>query len=223
MIDEKLVIDKKLIEIRDNIILILSPDYYKTKIGNIQALTFSRTVDDYIFNLSSELSKLPHVIYLEQQISDFIEGLDEKFKGAKFHNVNPQLLSARYVGWTSIKGKLNEFQSVLAKNLYADYQNDVSFEDVILTRDQVALLITYLRESKLISNTLSDIAVANYFHEMTGFSAEKLRQKISGISKSEHNQITDLESNYNKLKGILSSIINLIEDDKRKAILKKDK
>jgi hypothetical protein len=223
MNDEKLLIDKKLIEIRDNIFITLNPDYYKTKVANIQALTLSRTVDDYIFKLRTELYKLPQIPYLEQQISDLIESLDEKLRESKFHNVNSQLLSARSIGWDSLKGKLNEFQSELVKNLYDENHNDVSFDDVILTRDQVALLITYLRELKVISNTLPDVAVANYFHEMTGFSAEKLRQKISGISKSEHNQITDLESNYNNLERILSSIINLIEDDKRKAILKKDK
>jgi hypothetical protein len=224
MIDEKIIIDKKLIEIQDNILQILNPNYYKNKVQRIQSDTLSITVSGFAAQLSSDLLKLPQISYLEQQVADLINGLDEKFTETKFQNITSQLLSARLTGWSMIKGKLNEFQSILSKTLYEEStENDVSFDDVALLKDQVALLIIYLRDSKIISSSLSDIAVARCFHEMTGFSAEKLRQKISGIAKSEHNQITDLESNYDKLKVILLSIIDLIEDDKRKAILKKAK
>jgi hypothetical protein len=223
MIDDKQVIDKKLIEIRDHILQILDPNYYKGKVQNIQPVTLSLSVTSYNYELVTDLNSLPKISYLEQQISDLIDSLDGKFRETRFQNITPQLLSARSIGWNMIKGKLNEFQSDLSKLLNDDTENDDRFDDVVLLRDQVALLITYLRESKVITNSMSDIAVARCFHEMTGFSAEKLRQKLSGVAKSEHNQISDLESNYDKLKSVLESIIDQIEDDKRKAILKKAK
>lgn len=224
MIDEKIIIDKKLIEIRDIIIDTLDPNCYINKVPDIQSLTLSSSVSSYIFQMEQDLHKLPQIVYLEQQVSDLITSLDEKYSETRFKNIPSNLLTARSTGWSMIKGKLNEFQSSLTLTLYKESTlNDESFGDLVLTRDQVALLITYFRDKRIISNSISDLEVANCFHTLTGFSAEKLRQKISGIGKTEHNQITDLESNYDKLKAILLSIIDLIDDDKRKAILKKAK
>lgn len=224
MKEEKILIDKKLLEIRDNVLLILDPNYYKTKAKSIQSLTLSRSVSEYIPQLIKELDSLPQIGYLELQLTDLISGLDEKLAEKHFQNISSSLLKERSIGWSSIKSKINEFISSLSKSLYDESINsDVSIEDVVLSRNQICLFIAYLRDLKVISNSLSDKAVSSCFHELTGFSAEKIRQKISGISKSERNQITDLEVNYDNLKEVLKSMIDRIEDDKRKAILKKDK
>jgi hypothetical protein len=224
MVDEKTVIDKKLIEIQENIIQLLDPGYYKNKIKGIQVQTLNNSIVEFKYQLNLELQALPQIIYLEQQVNNLIEGLNEKITEANFQNATPQFLSARITTWNDLRGELNKFQSRLTKNLNdEDLVNDASFDDIVLTRDQLALFIIYLRDSKIISKSISDTEVTNCFHIMTGHSAEKLRQKISGIAKSERNQITDLESNYNKLQDILRLIITLIEEDKRKAILKKVK
>ena len=75
----------------------------------------------------------------------------------------------------------------------------------------------------IISDQVQDIDLAKYFHEMTGFSESKLKQKLAGLGKSEHNLITDQEPSYDKLLGIFKAIIDIIDKDKRSAILKKGK
>lgn len=221
MEEVKAMIDKRLIKLKDDIILYLNPDYYKAAMQSTRIQSFNASIADFTYKLPQDLALLPKVKYLEDQLTDLILGLDDKMSRAKFR-VSAQFESAIKRGWEEIKVVLNSFQTDLSTFLYEESLiTDVSYEDVVLTRDQVALFITYLRQSKMITKNISDQKVSSHFHDLTGFSAIQISHKIAGDAKYERNLITDLEINYNKLQDLLRSIIILIEDDKRKAILKK--
>ena len=224
MESDKNLIDIKLIEIRENILKILSPGYYLHKAPSVIVDSLNITVNGNILELERGISTLPHIDYLQSQLTEMIQQLEEKFNETRFQNLPKVFLKARAAGWNNIKTELNKINSEIAKSLNDEsLEIDCKFPDIVLTRDQLVLLIQYLREEHLISSSVSDINVATYFHKMTGFSDAKLQQKLAGKGKSQHNLITDWESNYDKLKEIFNAIINRINDDKRQAILKRTK
>ena len=224
MEEEKTLIDRKLIEIRNEVNLWLNPSYYSNKDQSIKIDTLNNTIGDASYRFGKALRTLPKMPYLVEQLDELILGLDKKYNSYKSLNIGSQFTAAMISGWNVIKVTLSSFQSELSTYLYNESLNtDVSYEDVVLSRDQVALLILYLRQTKMITNNISDIKAASAFHDLTGFSSIQLSHKISGSAKYERNLITDIESNYNKLQDLLRTIIKLIDDDKRKSILKKDK
>ena len=147
MVNNKMLIDSKLIELKDYIDQILDPNYYSNKINdNLKIRTLNITVNSFISSLSEQIKSLPQIDYLSNQINDLINSLDDKYKQVNFQSLNPRMQNARKTAWKNIKNEFNKSNSVLVDLLHNEsLEIDTKFSDVVLTRNEVVLLITYLR------------------------------------------------------------------------------
>lgn len=217
-------IDKVLINIQGQINQLFDYNCYSHKAPNIRVEQFRLNVADFSRTLDKELHSLERIPYLIEQCTDLKESLENKLSKKRLINIPQSFRNAQLAALQEIANHLNSFTSDLSKEIAnADSLADVKNEDIVLSSPQVALFILYLRDAKFISQNVSDSKVAEFFGKMTGYSPDQLRKTIAGRNRFERNQITHLESNYDSLKKFLGIIIDRIESDKRKAILKKDK
>jgi hypothetical protein len=170
------------------------------------------------------LNSLERIPYLAEQCVDLKESLTKKLSKESLANIPQSFRNAQHTALQEITNYLSFFVAELSLEIAnADTLAEVKNDDVVLSSSQVALLILYFRDAKFISEKVPDSKVAEFFGKMTGYSPDQLRKAIAGINRFERNQITHIESNYDELKKFLVIIIDRIESDKRKAILKKDK
>jgi hypothetical protein len=217
-------IDKVLINIQGQINQVFDYKCYSHKAPSIRVEQFRLNVADFSRTLDKELYSLERIPYLIEQCTDLKESLENKLSKKSLIHIPQSFRNAQLAALKEIANHLNSFISDLSKEIAnADSLADVKNEDIVLSSPQVALFILYLRDAKFISQKVSDSKVAEFFGKMTGYSPDQLRKTIAGMNRFERNQITHLESNYDNLKKFLGIIIDRIESDKRKAILKKDK
>ena len=216
-------IDKALINIQGQINLLFDYRYYFKQVPNIRVELFRLNIGEFVRTLDKELKSLERIPYLIEQCTDLKESLEKKFSKKSLKDIPQSFRNAQLTALQEITNLINTFVSDITKEIAnADTLADVKNDDVVLSSPQVALLILYLREAKFISEKVSDSKVAEFFGKMTGYSPDQLRKSIAGVNRFERNQITHIESNYNELKSFLGIIIDRIDSDKRKAILKKD-
>lgn len=101
---------------------------------------------------------------------------------------------------------------------YVENENDavdIDPTNTSLTRDETALLILYLQEQEaILPNTIiSDNKLSQAFEALTGYKKEQIRKSISGKSRVFKNEISTKKHHYNKLKTVLSNIIQQIDKD----------
>lgn len=217
-------IDRVLINIQGQITQIFDYKSYSHKAPNIRTEQFRLNVADFESTLNNELNALERIPYLVEQCTDLIESLENKLSKKSLIQIPQSFRNAQLAALKKITNHINSFIADLTKEISnSDSLAAVKHDDVVLSSPQVALFILYLRDVKFISANVTDSKVAEFYGKMTGYSPEQIRKAIAGVNRFERNQITQLESNYNELKRFLGIIIDRIEADKRKAILKKDK
>ena len=80
-----------------------------------------------------------------------------------------------------------------------------------LTQNQIVILFHYLRMHKCIGEETPNNLYAEYISELTGFSAEKIRQNLSHISSHENSEF--LKTDYYAVKRVLDKVICSISAD----------
>lgn len=222
--DACVTIDNVLINIQGQITQLFDYKYYSNKAPNIRVEQFRLNVSDFLYTLDTELSHLERIPYLIEQCIDLKESLQNKLEKKGLKDIPQSFRNAQLTALQELTNHINTFVSDLSKEIAdADSLADIKNEDIVLSSSQVSLFILYLRDARFISEKISDSKVAEFFGKMTGYSPDQLRKSIAGRNRFERNQITHLESNYDELKKFLDIMIDRIESDKRKAILKKDK
>lgn len=111
------------------------------------------------------------------------------------------------------------FKFQLLKDMYTQLDGLVSStktrkikeKDVELTQSQMVILFHHLRELGIISKKASNTILAQSISDMTGLSAEKMRQSLSSISSYSKNidadfEPTDYEAVNDKIKALMLSL-----------------
>ena len=220
--EEIILIDSVLKTLNSKTILILKTNDYKNKAPFVRLDFLQAEYDELAKEVNDKIKNLLICDHLNRQLQKLIEELDQEIiiKLSSFLKKSElQIQKEKY--WGMLKSKLEDIISQNTIHLIElKNEENQNIDDVELSRSEVELLMLYLREVGCVSKKISDTNLALNFSRLTGFSEKTLRQDISGISKSEKNNITDRKDNFDKLKSILNDIIVRINIDMDKINLK---
>lgn len=87
-------------------------------------------------------------------------------------------------------------------------------KDVELTQSQIVILFHHLRELGIISKKASNTILAQSISDMTGLSAEKIRQSLSSISSYSKNIDADFApTDYDAVNDKIKALQLVLEAD----------
>ncbi|MHA1973114.1 MAG: hypothetical protein ACTSW1_08980 [Candidatus Hodarchaeales archaeon] len=162
----------------------------------------------------SKIQKISPSSYLIDKLNSFLDDVDFELSNIDNKNVPDRFLVASNGKWSAIRADISDYITELTLETFKEKAfSNISPHSVSLNRSQIALLMLNLREVGAVSKDLTDKQLSTAFSLLSGYSDEKLRQSISGIAKSEKNQITHVKDNFDKLKELLEQIILRIDKD----------
>lgn len=154
----------------------------------------------------------------KSQLITFKNSLELILKSTGYHKQIEELIQSILIDIKDLQspvyGLKEDFEKIFHD--YGKLKNRVASKGTSsLKQIEVVLLIKYLKEQKVFAD-ISDTKIAEQFSELTGYSINTLRQKNTGKAKTDPSESKAKLDNYDKLKYILTSIINEINLDKKK-------
>jgi hypothetical protein len=107
---------------------------------------------------------------------------------------------------------------VIKKDIIKSSNDNNGVSDIGLTENEIALLILYLQDGKLISKNFSDVQISKAFSTLTGLSENQIRKKITGEKRLNRLLITDKKESYEKLEDRLNKTIEFLKKDMKSTI-----
>lgn len=175
-------------------------------------------LDPFIEKVNSSIDNLPQNSPLLNKIDNWIDDLkdfkdDQLKKIATHRNIKHQASYIdRFISF--LTNKRSEISSFLDQ---MELKSDVKSHNTDLSRSETILLMLYLQEVNAIYDysVISNEDLAKAFSMLCGYSQDQMKKIIAGEARDQKNQITSDVRNFNKLKTILSKIIDLIDRDIR--------